>query len=277
MEQHVAAEHLTVIPADGKRSPSTAERSAPHHGYVGARSERGGAGRHHTGHRARSAHSVPGGSWRPWRQRGRFRDRQAAGPRGRRALLVAARPARDAGALAAARRPACSSAWRSPCSPPITCAGCFVLGNALFYGCAVHARAFPCSGTKLFGWLIIVLAGALLFTRPVFAPGATAIVDHALMGGFFGGAHLAYGGVPLRDRAKKDPGVNPETLLQIDRVIHEKGRLAIMSMLAASPELSFIELRETLQMTTATSPPTSAPSRKRVTSRWRRATGTAGG
>jgi DNA-binding MarR family transcriptional regulator len=43
--------------------------------------------------------------------------------------------------------------------------------------------------------------------------------------------------------------VNPETLLQIDRVIHEKGRLAIMSMLAASPELSFIELRETLQMT----------------------------
>ena len=43
--------------------------------------------------------------------------------------------------------------------------------------------------------------------------------------------------------------MNPETLLQIDRVIHEKGRLAIMSMLAASPELSFIELRETLQMT----------------------------
>jgi DNA-binding MarR family transcriptional regulator len=43
--------------------------------------------------------------------------------------------------------------------------------------------------------------------------------------------------------------VNPETLLQIDRVIHEKARLAIMSMLAASPELSFIELRETLQMT----------------------------
>jgi DNA-binding MarR family transcriptional regulator len=43
--------------------------------------------------------------------------------------------------------------------------------------------------------------------------------------------------------------VNPEPLLQLDRVIHEKGRLAIMSMLAASPELSFIELRETLQMT----------------------------
>jgi DNA-binding MarR family transcriptional regulator len=33
--------------------------------------------------------------------------------------------------------------------------------------------------------------------------------------------------------------VNPESFLQLDRVIHEKGRLAIMSMLAASPELSF--------------------------------------
>ena len=43
--------------------------------------------------------------------------------------------------------------------------------------------------------------------------------------------------------------MNPEPLLQLDRVIHEKGRLGIMSMLAASPELSFIELRDTLDMT----------------------------
>jgi DNA-binding MarR family transcriptional regulator len=43
--------------------------------------------------------------------------------------------------------------------------------------------------------------------------------------------------------------VNPEPFLQIDRVIHERGRLAIMSMLAASPELSFTELRDTLEMT----------------------------
>jgi len=43
--------------------------------------------------------------------------------------------------------------------------------------------------------------------------------------------------------------VNPETFLQLDRVIHEKGRLAIMSMLAASPHLSFTELRDTLSMT----------------------------
>jgi DNA-binding MarR family transcriptional regulator len=43
--------------------------------------------------------------------------------------------------------------------------------------------------------------------------------------------------------------VNPEPFLQLDRVIHEKGRLAIMSMLAASPELSFTELRNALEMT----------------------------
>jgi len=43
--------------------------------------------------------------------------------------------------------------------------------------------------------------------------------------------------------------VNPEPFLQLDRVIHEKGRLAIMSMLAASPELSFTELRNALAMT----------------------------
>jgi DNA-binding MarR family transcriptional regulator len=43
--------------------------------------------------------------------------------------------------------------------------------------------------------------------------------------------------------------VNPEPFLQIDRVIHEKGRMGIMSLLAASPELSFTEMRETLEMT----------------------------
>ena len=43
--------------------------------------------------------------------------------------------------------------------------------------------------------------------------------------------------------------MNPEPFLQLDRVIHEKGRLTIMSMLAASPELSFTELRDSLGMT----------------------------
>lgn len=43
--------------------------------------------------------------------------------------------------------------------------------------------------------------------------------------------------------------MNPKPFLQLDRVIHEKGRLPIMSLLAASPELSFTELREQLNMT----------------------------
>jgi DNA-binding MarR family transcriptional regulator len=43
--------------------------------------------------------------------------------------------------------------------------------------------------------------------------------------------------------------VNPEPFLQLDRVIHEKGRLAIMSLLAATPQLSFTEMRDTLGMT----------------------------
>ena len=43
--------------------------------------------------------------------------------------------------------------------------------------------------------------------------------------------------------------MNPEPFLQLDRVIHEKGRLAIMSLLAASPQLSFTEMRDTLNMT----------------------------
>ena len=43
--------------------------------------------------------------------------------------------------------------------------------------------------------------------------------------------------------------MNLEPFLQIDRVIHEKGRLGIMSLLAAAPQLSFTELRDTLNMT----------------------------
>ena len=43
--------------------------------------------------------------------------------------------------------------------------------------------------------------------------------------------------------------MNPEPFLQLDRVIHEKGRLAIMSLLAAAAQLSFTEIRDTLNMT----------------------------
>ncbi len=43
--------------------------------------------------------------------------------------------------------------------------------------------------------------------------------------------------------------MNPDAFNQLDRVIHEKGRLAIMSLLAATPQMSFTELRDTLSMT----------------------------
>ena len=43
--------------------------------------------------------------------------------------------------------------------------------------------------------------------------------------------------------------MNPEPFLNLDRVIHEKGRLAIMSLLAASAEMAFTEIRDTLKMT----------------------------
>ena len=43
--------------------------------------------------------------------------------------------------------------------------------------------------------------------------------------------------------------MNAKPIQQLDRVIHEKGRMAIMSMLAAAAELSFTDLRDTLDMT----------------------------
>lgn len=43
--------------------------------------------------------------------------------------------------------------------------------------------------------------------------------------------------------------MNLEPFLQLDRVIHEKGRLPIVSLLAAHTELSFTEIRDTLRMT----------------------------
>ena len=43
--------------------------------------------------------------------------------------------------------------------------------------------------------------------------------------------------------------MNADPFLKLDRVIHEKGRMAIMSLLAASPELSFTEIRGALAMT----------------------------
>ncbi len=43
--------------------------------------------------------------------------------------------------------------------------------------------------------------------------------------------------------------MNPTPFQKLDRVIHETGRMAIMSLLAANAELSFTEIRNTLNMT----------------------------
>ena len=43
--------------------------------------------------------------------------------------------------------------------------------------------------------------------------------------------------------------MNPESILQLDRVVHEKGRLAILAVLAATDELSFTDLKATVAMT----------------------------
>ncbi len=70
----------------------------------------------------------------------------------------------------------------------------FVLPNALFYGCAVHAAGFFMPrGMKLFGWLIIGAAGAAAFLLPWVDAASSLRVDHAFMGALFGVLHLAYG------------------------------------------------------------------------------------
>ncbi len=43
--------------------------------------------------------------------------------------------------------------------------------------------------------------------------------------------------------------MNPDSFQQLDKVIHEKSRMAIMSMLAGSSKLSFTQLRNSLKMT----------------------------
>lgn len=43
--------------------------------------------------------------------------------------------------------------------------------------------------------------------------------------------------------------MDPDTFHQLDKVIHEKGRMAIMSLLAARRDWSFSELKEALGMT----------------------------
>jgi hypothetical protein len=73
--------------------------------------------------------------------------------------------------------------------------GLFVLANALFYGCAVHAAGFFMPrGMKLFGWIVIIVSAAGSAGLAVVDPAvAGPRLAHAVMGCVFGVLHLAYG------------------------------------------------------------------------------------
>lgn len=70
----------------------------------------------------------------------------------------------------------------------------FIFPNLFFYACALHAAGFFMSrGIRLFSWGLIVLGGLCLVAVPRFQTEPNPVVDHVLMGGFFGLLHLAYG------------------------------------------------------------------------------------
>jgi hypothetical protein len=70
----------------------------------------------------------------------------------------------------------------------------FVLPNALFYGCAVHAAGFFMPrGMKLFGWMIIGIAGLTALVLRWVDTTSGLLVDHLFLGAVFGLLHLAYG------------------------------------------------------------------------------------
>lgn len=71
----------------------------------------------------------------------------------------------------------------------------FIFPNLFFYACALHAAGFFMPrGIRLFAWGLIAFGGASLLAIPGFQTEPSPVLDHALMGSFFGALHLAYGG-----------------------------------------------------------------------------------
>jgi hypothetical protein len=69
-----------------------------------------------------------------------------------------------------------------------------VITWALFYGCAVHAAGFFMPrGIRWLGWLFIILGSVLMSSQNLGAHWADPWQPNLLMGGIFGGVHLAYG------------------------------------------------------------------------------------
>lgn len=64
----------------------------------------------------------------------------------------------------------------------------------VLYGCALTAAGFFMQrGIKLLGWLFILCGCALMATRCQAAAAISLVDGHRVMGGVFGGLHLAYG------------------------------------------------------------------------------------
>jgi hypothetical protein len=70
----------------------------------------------------------------------------------------------------------------------------FIFPNLLFYACALHAAGFFMSrGIRLFAWGLMALGGLALLVIPQFHSEPSPVLDHVVMGCFFGLLHLAYG------------------------------------------------------------------------------------
>ena len=66
------------------------------------------------------------------------------------------------------------------------------LGWVVLYGCALHAAGFFMTrGMRWFGWGLVLTGGAALLLLPAGPDGPA--LGQAVMGGFFGALHLAYG------------------------------------------------------------------------------------
>ncbi|HOX58416.1 MAG TPA: hypothetical protein P5205_15240 [Candidatus Paceibacterota bacterium] len=70
----------------------------------------------------------------------------------------------------------------------------FIFPNLFLYASALHAAGFFMSrGIRLFAWGLMVLGGLSLLVIPRFQTEPNPVLDHLVMGFFFGGLHLAYG------------------------------------------------------------------------------------
>lgn len=85
----------------------------------------------------------------------------------------------------------------------LAAAGWLPCGWVILYGCAVHSAGFFMPrGIRLFGGLLILIGcGLLLIGPPTDAPAG---YGWAVMGGVFGGLHLAYG-IYLRFTEPREP------------------------------------------------------------------------